>query len=53
MDEIKILMNIRKECNCCQGCPYSGRDEYDDLYCRIQRITGTYPDSWKEVSDNV
>ena len=50
MDEaIKVLMNIRNECGTCKGCPYSGKDEYGDFYCRIQAITGTYPDSWKEV----
>lgn len=53
MDEITILMNIIKECDSCgidcELCPFSAEDEYNDLYCRIQRITGTFPDSWKEV----
>ena len=47
-----ILRSIKDICHLyngsCVGCPYvSDRD--DDYHCRVQRITGTYPDSWKEV----
>ena len=48
-EDIKVLLNIRKECCSCKKCPYAYKDEYGDYYCLIQAITGTYPDSWEEV----
>lgn len=53
LDMEKILGLIRKKCKdnesqTCYGCPYAS-DRMNDYQCRIQRITGTYPDTWKEV----
>ena len=48
----KILSMISLECKYrrgnCVGCAYA-TDRFDDYRCNIQFITGTYPDSWKEI----
>ena len=47
----QILHNLKAYCEeqhgSCVGCQYvTDRDE-DDCECRIQQITGTYPDTWR------
>lgn len=47
----QILKNLKEYCESqhgsCIGCQYAS-DCTDDYACRIQQITGTYPDTWKE-----
>ena len=44
-----IFYSIKKICtgnNFCNGCPFQ-----NDKGCEMKSITGTYPDSWKEIKD--
>ena len=47
----QILINLKAYCEeqdgSCYGCQYAS-DKDDDFACKIQQITGTYPDTWKE-----
>lgn len=49
---ITCLEEIREHCNerdsKCFGCIFAS-DRDNDYECRIKAITGTYPDSWKEM----
>lgn len=48
----QILQNLKAYCEemhgSCVGCQYA-TDRDDNFRCKIQQITGTYPDTWKEV----
>lgn len=48
----QTLINLKHYCQeqngSCVGCQYATNRD-DDYRCKIQSITGTYPDTWKEM----
>lgn len=55
MHTTKVLIDLKNFCESrdgsCVGCLYA-TDRTDGYECRIQHITGTYPDTWKGEKDD-